>query len=1495
MSSPATALAAFHPQLAGWFRSEVGEPTDVQARAWPRIAAGEHVLVSAPTGTGKTLTAFLWAIDRLITGAWPTGRLSVLYVSPLRALNTDIRRNLLEPLRQLQARFAVAGLDAPQIRVLTRSGDTPQSERRQMLRRPPEILITTPESLNLLLSSRSGVDLLTGLRCVILDEIHALVDSKRGTHLITAVERLVRGSGEFQRIALSATVHPTEVVSRFIGGYRHSGPPTTPQFDPRPVAVVESEANKHYRIEVCFPEPLDDESTRDEAWAPLTEELRERLHRNRSTLVFVDSRRMAEKITRLVNLAEGELVAYAHHGSLSREIRADVETRLKAGELRAIVATSSLEMGIDIGAIDEVVQILPPPTIAAAIQRAGRAGHQVGQTSHTSLYGAHALHLVEMAVIARQIDTHDLEPVTPIRAPVDVLAQVLISMVALEARDIDELYAELRASTPYHDLSRRQFDLVVEMLAGRYADTRMRDLSARVSFDRQDRTLKVRRGAVQALYSSGGTIPDRGEFKLRHQNGSAMIGTLDEEFVWEAKVGDNFLLGTQSWQIQAITHNDVFVTPAGERGKAPPFWRGEELNRGYLLSRRIGEFLEAAEAQAQRRTLGSWLRHGFHLQEHAATQLERFLARQREHTRAPLPHRHHLLVEQVSRGPDGAPGHQVVLHTHWGGRVNRPYAMALEAAWTERHGTAPELFVGNDVVVLQLTEAIDSGELISLVRSDTAERHLRARLEGSGFFGARFREAAGRALLLPKRKFGERLPLWMNRLRSQRLLDAVHDYGDFPIVLEAWRSCLQDELDVASLLHVLGELEAGIITVGRTQTSSASPMAKSTAWAQVSEYMYRRDEPRGTDGQRKPALREDLIAEVAYTDELRPRVTSEACNALEAKLTRVAAGYAPRDADELLDWVKDRVVISRDEWAALLAAMPPIEPADALDRLETKVLVLTIPGVGDDDSPAALVVAHELVERVVAAWYGDRPGVVACWLNQTTPVALPAVEAPDPGDDLPITVLGQVLSFYGPLDPATIATRYALSPSRLTRWLDALEGSQAIITGALLRDDTRRLVCDARNFETLLRIRRAQATPHFEALESRWIAPFLASMQGLTATSARSVTTSTDPTEQLASVMDPLLALPLPCHAWETHIFPARVAGYRPDHLDRLLAESDLQFVGTADKLIQFSYSGELAVLPPPDPPAVDAPASPWRELFADPRAGYDLHALTHAAGRLASEVLPQLWRGVFAGEVTCDHFAPVRRAVETDFADDLGLPVTRPTRGRGRWRADRGQRVPGTWHRVERPAEATDPLDRQERDKERARLVLERYGIVFRQLLTRESEGFRWRDLFRSLRLMELSGEVLAGQFFHGIDGLQFISHQAFRHLVDAFPRDEVFWLNATDPASLCGVSLSGDAPTLPRRVPSTHLVYRGAELALISRRQGRELEFFVEPDDSRMAEYLVVFQHLLSRPSKPLARVEIGTIDGAPARHSPFVATLRAHFDVNAGPADVTLSPRR
>ncbi len=1481
MGVPADTLSLFHPVIATWFQEAVGLPTEAQTLGWPTIAKGEHVLICAPTGSGKTLTAFLWAINQLVTGNWNTGHTNVLYVSPLKALNNDIYRNLIGPLEDLKGRFEGAGESFPPVRVGVRSGDTPQSERRAMVRHPPEILITTPESLNLLLSSNGGRTVLRGISTVILDEIHSVVGNKRGVHLITAVERLALLCGEFQRLALSATIEPLGRVAEFIGGFRMEGTANASRYIPRPVSTVISTAEKQYDIRVRFPEGAREQSTQESFWEPFVGAFKKVIDRNRSTLLFVNNRGLCEKLTLKINLKEDRPVAYAHHGSLSREIRGEVEKKLKAGELRAIVATNSLELGIDIGALDEVVLIQSPPAISSSIQRVGRAGHRVGEVSRGTIVPTHSLDLLEAAVLGSGIIEQDLESTEPVHCPLDVLAQIIVSMVGTEMWDLDALFAHLRTSYPYRQLSREQYDLVLNMLAGRYADTRIRELEPRISIDRLDNTVTARKGALLALYFSGGTIPDRGYFNLRHHETNARIGDLDEEFVWEASIGQIFSLGTQNWKIERITHNDVFVRQSRPKAIAPPFWKGEGIYRDFHFSTRIAEFLEEANERLNDPDISAALQRENRMDRVAAEELIAFLIRQRERTGCDLPHRHHLVIEFVNAGPASVPGNQMVLHTFWGGRVNQPFAMALDAAWKERFGHRIEVYAGNDSIVLQLPQVVTAEELLSLVTSQQVESMLRKRLEGSGYFGARFRECAGRALLFNRRKINERMPLWMTRLRSQKLLDAVLPYDDFPILLEAWRTCLQDEFDMAGLYRILGELESGLITWSETRTSRPSPMAQAVTWGQINQYMYRDD---GSPSGKRSKLRRNLLRDVVHFPGLRPAVTREIADRFEHKRQRLSPGYSPASLRDLVDWVKERVVIPESEWDHLTEVMKQDHGEQVEEWLESAGNRLT--RIVHKQSNNSLIVALERLPQIIHGFYGTVEKIRIEPLSRNGEGLGYPVDGVEPSDQDPIErltrLLGEWLQYYGPLPMDHIPGLLGVKGQRLRMAVNDLIDSERVVAGELLKGGEEGDICDSENFESLLRIMRAESIPQFEPLGIDNLPLFLATYQGIVNPPSEAV--------GLKQTLEQLLCYPTPASLWEKEILPSRLSRYDPSWLDTLMQEGELRWIGNEKQNVSFCFESDLDLMErEEDGKQQNAEPQGNHEvsaLFPDMRGRYDFSTLLRMSESGPSEVFDKLWEGVWMGLVSNDSFLSLRKGIETRFKmHELGGTGNRRSRGGrrtglARWK----QSLPfaGNWFSIIKPELGSDLIQREERNKDRVRLLLDRYGLLFRELLLRESPPFQWSNLFRSLRLMELSGEILAGYFFHGIPGPQFISHRAFRMLQRELPKDAIWWINATDPTSLCGTPLDAVRGMLPKRLENSHLVYHGNRLVMVSTRRGKSLRFHVPPEDPHIHGYLGPLRHLLMREFQPERRIAIETINEEKATQSPYLDALRTAFDV-------------
>jgi len=1522
-------LSLFHPDLSRWFAEAVGRPTAIQEAAWGRIARGEHVLVTAPTGTGKTFTAFLWAINDYITGKRVPGHTSILYVSPLKALNNDIRRNLTAPLSELMERFEAAGKAFPQIRVATRSGDTSQAERRRMLRYPPEILITTPESLNLLISSIGGRSILTAVETVILDEIHSLIPNKRGVHLITAVDRLVQLSGEFQRIALSATVKPVEKVAAFVGGYQTSGPPRDAVYHPRTVSVVSPDAlhektiGKAYDLQVCSPTESA-ASSGNAIWDRMVTEFRQVREEGESILIFANSRRLAEKLALLINRQDSNPSAYAHHGSLSRELREGIETAFKNGLLKTIVSTNSLELGIDIGTLEKVLLVQSPPSISSAIQRLGRSGHQVGDVSRGIIFPTHPKGIAEAAAMIPAIVEQDIEEETPLQNPLDVLGQIIIAMTGVDTWEMDSLFQHIRTSYPYRHLSRDQFIGVLDMLQGRYADTRIPELKSRITVDPADNTVKAKKGALLTLYMAGGTIPDRGYYMLRHMKSRAIIGELDEEFVWEARVGQTFTLGTQNWRIHKMTHNDVFVTPGRAGAMVPPFWKADEYDRRFHFSERIGRFLEAAQARLTDDSFLHDLMSYHRLDAASAETLVHYLQRQVKHTGCPLPHRHHLLIEHMQSGPDGGPGNQTVLHTFWGNSVNRPLAIAFESAWEERFGQHIDIRATNDCIIFLLPHQIDASELLSMVTGANLKSHLRKRLEQSGYFGARFREAAGRSLLLAKRKINERLPLWLARLQSQRLLTAVSKYDNFPILLEAWRTCLADGFDLRHLTELLSELATGTIKWTEAHVASPSPFARDVSWQQINRYMYM-DDSLSTGGTSRTDS--NLIQDLVMSPYLRPSVPQDVIRRFEEKRHRRYPGYSPDSPRELVDWVKERVAVPADEWRALWDAVSRDHQPDIsqwMPYLDERLIQIK-PAA---KSEAVLIVLRKAARRISRALYLPSDKILyfpissgedlGNGVESSEPVDPPAEdrasgmkpasgeESTESGiEEKPEEALNGILSewirFYGPLISDSVSKKLGISSAKTAAALGHLIDTQKVISGKLVEGvaEPTESVCDAAVYESLLRLKRTALRPALQPLAIDYLPLFVAEVQG--------IAHPENSREGLLSRIEQLLFYCAPADIWEKEILPSRLCPYDPAWLDSLMQETDLLWIGSqpgaaGKKRVEkkgvagqicFAFESDLDLME--NRPSEDTPS-----LLPSKEGRYDFSGLLDSTGLPPAQLTEKIWEDVWQGLVTNDTFIALRKGMEAKFTVARSRPAPsrqadrrRRLRNRSRftkWKA--GLPSWGYWHSVEYPRKADDALALDEVRRERIRILFSRYGVLFRELLRREMPGFRWPEIFRTLRIMELSGEALTGHFFEGIPGPQFVAPRELNRL-EQLPHTEntVFRVHVMDPASLCGVGLDSLRGKLPRRLPGTHMVFRGTEIALVSERFGKTLTFHVDPKDPDIGAIIRSLHHLTERRFQPEKRMTIDTINSLPAAESPYVHHIGKEFETHLDVKSIVL----
>lgn len=1265
-----------------------------------------------------------------------------------------------------------------------------------------------------MLTTERGSQMLSTVRTVILDEIHAVLDSRRGPHLMVSLERLVELAGEFQRIALSATVNPLHEVASYVGGIGLSR-------QPRKVGIVQSTVKKQIDLRVRFPPSVRALAENGESiWPAMIEQFDKHVQANQSTLIFSASRRQSERTTYLLNEQAEELVAYAHHGSLSREIRSEVESRLKRGELKAIVATSSLELGIDIGDLDEVILMQSPMSVASAMQRIGRAGHSVGDVSRATLYPMFAHDFLDAAVVARAVSEANIEPVVILKEPLDLLAQVVVSMVSAQDWHVDDVYDIVTRAAPYAELSRRLFDLVIEMLTGKYERTRIRDLRPRVALDAESHMLSVRKGATIALYTNGGTIPDRGYFKMKHADSRTVIGELDEEFVWETPVGKQFTFGTQQWVVTDITHNDVVVRAASAKETIAPFYRSEFINKSFYYSRQVGDFLENANellATKQAHLLVAELQNrGFDAE--AADELVRYLHAQRDATGCDLPHANHLVAELVDTGPSGyqstGNAKQLILHTGWGGAVNRPLALCLEAAWEERFATVPDIVVDNQVIAIQMKQDVGVDEIVDMLSPDELLPKIRRSLEKSGFFGARFRECAGRALLLAKHRFDRRMPLWLTRMQAKDLLNSVSTYQDFPILLETWRSCFFDEFDMDAARSVLEDLDTGKIALSECRTSTPSPFGATIAHDQVNRYMYADDNPEG--GGRVSSLSDELIAHALRDAALRPPLAREVIDAFERKVQRREIGYEPSDEFELGEWLKERVWIRETEWYA------------------------------NAEVPKDVVVA----ERVNNKWYLD-----------TSSQSLLEEDA--------YTAVANAMQFYGPHSRSEWLALMPLAADQVGEIIDDLVSTGTLVADVVVEDSDELCICDSRNLASLLRFQRVHARPSIQAQPVRELPHFLADIHRL----------GQDRTDDaLVDAVEKLQGVVTPVRVWLDGLWRPRGGSLTPNQLTHVCEQYGIDWQGRGNQRMTLSVVNDMTF----DDETVNR-HEPLLGAFADPNGSYTYLHLLHATKLGLEEFNELFWSAVWHGLITCDSIAALAHAEESGYKAQLGATA----RGRSslvnlrsRVQADRPL---GMWRRCEPTLRSEDAIDRLEEAKERVRLLASRYGVLCRELCNREGGSFRWVELFRAIRAMELSGELLAGLFFEELSGPQFMVQSAFQRFTSIGEDRKTFWINSYDPVAPCGLGIAW--PELPVRQLGNSLAFSAGELVAVSRSYGQSLDFFQEPDEKGVDDVCRSLHYSVAANK----RLTIKQINGESSVGSPYLKILNRYALVHRGVQDV------
>ena len=1592
MSESATEsiLTRFSPQVAGWFRDVFAAPTPVQEGAWRAISAGENALVVAPTGSGKTLAAFLWSLNTLVQSVGQTtlnigdfdariktsgrerdGRgVKVLYISPLKALGVDVERNLRAPLVGINQIAARLGLEHTDISVAVRSGDTPASERSRQVRKPPDILITTPESAYLMLTSKAGA-ILKDVDTVIIDEIHAIAGTKRGVHLALTLERLERLCGHpVQRIGLSATVRPLKAVAGFLGG-------------DRPVKIINPIQEKRWQLDIHVPvadmsdlptpeaaspigdlvyddpyglttplaqgeEPdflgaagagsggqagaVDKESAlppQGSIWPFIEEKLYAEIMEHQSTLVFVNSRRSAERLTARLNelyaadhapeelspqlrrppaqiMVAGDiagtaptLIARAHHGSVSKDERAMTETMLKEGQLKAVVATSSLELGIDMGAVELVVQVESPPSVASGLQRVGRAGHVVGAVSKGSFYPKHRADLVQTAVTVARMRHGLIEELHVPHNPLDVLLQQTIAAVAIEDIDVEDWYATVRRAYAYRDLAREVFDAVIDLASGVYPSTDFAELRPRINFDRTAGILSARPGAQRVAVTSGGTIPDRGlfgVFLVGGEQGARRVGELDEEMVYESRVGDIFTLGASSWRIEEITRDQVLVTPApGHTGRLP-FWTGDNAGRPAELGKAVGAFRrEVATRGAQVLAEADYEA----LDAFAHDNLLRFIDEQREATGL-VPDEQTLVLERFR---DELGDWRVVLHTPYGRGVNAAWALAVGARISADTGIDAQPISSDDGIVLRVPEAdSEPGAELFLIDPDEIEQVVTEQVGNSALFASRFRECAARGLLLPRTNPGKRAPLWQQRQRAAQLLDVARKYPSFPIILETVRECLQDVYDLPALVELMQQLKLRKVRIAEVTTSSPSPFASSVMFNYTGAFMYEGDSPLAEKRAAALALDPALLAKLLGTVELRELLDAEIIEEVDRTLRRVSPHRVARTVEELADALR------------ILGPIPIAELAEHVSEELRDALTQSFADEDPDPEELAEAVVAQLPGRVMRVRFAGRDHVA-----QT-------LDAPLLRDGLGVPVPPGV--------PAQVATIADALQQLLSRWVrtrgpfvvgdvtDAFgiaasigfAGLQALIDSGLVVEGHYRQGVDEQEFiakEVLAIVRRrslALARSHTQPVSESSYGRFLPQWQQVAPVGQRPTLHGAD---GVFAVCEQLAGVRLPASAWESVVLPSRVRNYSPLDLDELLTGGELLVVGAGSagaadpwvQLLPVDYAAELLETPQDSSLSVlqeqvmDVLGRGGGFLFSDIQRAVSGEDLGLVAGQASeAEIREALWGLFELGLVSPDGFAPLRARLAAG-TGSKSAHRSRRTPGRSRLRMGRtsfasSQRtsVPldmvGRWALT--PSADTNATARSVAHGE---AWLDRYGVVTKGAVVAEDVIGGFALAYKVLSQFEEAGKAMRGYIVDGLGAAQFSTPAVIDRLrghgdgedVGGWPsgssQPHSYLLAACDPANPYGAALPWPVPNLTRSAGALVVLVDGLLAAYLTR-GGRNLTLLTPPEPISDEESLGFVVAALNEhiAAGTVGRIIVEKINGQPALTHPLVPTLRA-----------------